>query len=290
MWKYVWIPARMATQQRQTQAAVNKVLSRAQAARDMGHTDAAVALYDKAIALQPNNLQLYSECGLVKFSDRDYFGALAYFDSATRLNPDYYFGRLMASLCHSNLKNFQRALTINNEIINSAPHDAQGFTGYLGRGSVFISLRKFDRALADFEQAYKLKPGVALTSCALAEAFCYLGEFKKALKFSEQATEQMASLIVAYLWRGWAKYGLGRYEEALKDCNRSIPQDKKNPKGYEVRGWVYQAMGRLEDALADLEKALALYQQEDWTEFAEEVLVPLAEVKQALDKDLPETV
>ena len=285
MWLYVWLPAQIAARQRQTQAAVNKVVSSAQAARDMGRADEAIKLYDKAIALQPDNPQLYAECGLIKLAKREPFEALAYFDRATRLNPEYYFGSFMASLCHCNLKNFQKALAINNEIINSVADDPQGFVGYLGRGAVFIHLRKFNRALGDFEKAYKLKPEVALTSCAVAEASCYLGAFERGLKFSGQAIEQMASLNIAYLWRGWAKYGLGRYEDALKDCDRSIQQDQKNPKGYQIRGQIYQAMDRLENALADFEESLKLYQQEDWTEFAAEVSVSLAEVRQALGKE-----
>jgi len=281
VWLHVWLPAK----QRQIQPLMNQ----AQAARDMGNAQAAVALYEKAIARQPKNLQLYYECGAVKFGEKDFAGALADFNQTTRLNSGYALGHLMASLCHCNLKNYRKALAINNEIINAAPNDPKAVAGYMGRGTVFIYLRKFDRALGDFQQAYRLRPDFALTSCSVAEAFCYIGEFEKALEAAERAIDQMPSLSISFLWRGWAKHGLTRDEEALKDCDYYLQQEPKSEKGYEIRGQVHQAMGHLEEALADLERALELYRQDGLEQFEADVMQPLAEVRQALGKDLTAT-
>jgi tetratricopeptide (TPR) repeat protein len=275
--QYVWLPMR----QRQIQPLVSK----AQAARDVGNPREAVALYDRAIAQQPNNIGLYLECGQVKFAEKDYKGALAYFNKAVRLSPKNNAGHLMASLCHCNLKDYRRALAINNEIINSAPNGPNTWLGYVGRGSVFIYMRKFDRAMADYYQAHRLKPNVFFTNLCLAEGFCYMGEFTKGMEAAERAIEQNPSFGTAYLWRGWAKYGVARYEEALKDCNSVIQQDPKNGKAYEIRGLIYQAMGKLEPALTDLEKAQELYRQDGMEQFEADVVEPLVEVRQALNEN-----
>jgi tetratricopeptide (TPR) repeat protein len=277
VWRYVWIPAK----QRQIQPLLNQ----AQAARDVGNVKAAVALYEKALVLQPKNLELYYECGAVKFGEKDFAGALADFNKATSLNSGYVLAHLMASLCHCNLKNYRKALAINNEIINAAPNGPKAFAGYLGRGSVFIHLRKFDHALGDFQQAYRLNPSFGLTSCSLAEAFCYIGEFEKALEAAERAIDQIPSLSVSFLWRGWSKFGLTRYEEALKDCDAFLQRDPQFGKGYEIRGRVHQAMGHLELALTDLERALELCRQDGLAQFEADVMQPLAAVRQALGQD-----
>lgn len=106
---------------------------------------------------------------------------------------------------------------------------------------------------------------------------------------AERALELMPSLSTPYLWRGWAKYGLGRYEEGLKDCNTAIQQDPKFGKSYQIRGLVHRSMGQLELALKDLELALELYRKEGLEQFETEVMEPLAEVRQALGKDLTDT-
>ena len=195
----------------------------------------------------------------------------------------------MASLCHCNLKDYRKALAINNEIINSAPDGPNAWVGYVGRGSVFIYLRKFDRAMADYYQAHRLKPNFFFTDLCLAEGFCYMGEFAKGLEAAERAIEHNPSVGTAYLWRGWAKYGLTRYEEALKDCNSAIQQEPKNGKAYEIRGLARQGMGKLEPALVDLEKAQELYRQEGLEQFEADVVGPLAEVRQALGRDFTDT-
>jgi tetratricopeptide (TPR) repeat protein len=277
-WTYVWRPAR----QRQIQPLVNK----AQAARDMGNAKEAVRLYDQAIAQQPKNSALYLERGQVKLAEKAYSAALADFQQASRLTPQNPGIHLMITTTYCGLKEYQKALTLNNEMINANPNGLQAFMGYLGRGTVFIYLRKFDRALGDFLQADKLKPDFFLTQGCLAEAFCYIGEFSKGLASAERALELMPSWGTSYLWRGWAKYGLGHYEEGLKDCNTAIQQDPKFGKSYEIRGLIHRSMGQLALALKDLELALELYRKEGLEQFEAEVMEPLAEVRQALGKDL----
>ncbi|MBW4481486.1 MAG: hypothetical protein KME14_02975 [Tildeniella torsiva UHER 1998/13D] len=278
-WKYVWKPAR--------QQQIQPLVTKAQAARDVGNAKESVKFYKQAIAQQPKNPGLYVESGQVKLTEKAYGGALADFKQASRQTLNNPGIHLMTTAAHCGLKEYQKALTLNNEIINA--NGPQAFMGYLGRGTVFIYLRKFDRALGDFIQADKLKSDFFLTHCCLAEAFCYIGELGKGLASAEKAIDLMPSLGTTYLWRGWAKYGLGRYEEGLKDCNTTIQQDPKFGKSYEIRGLVHRAMGQLELALKDLERALKLYRKEGLDQFEAEVMEPLAEVRQALRKKLTDT-
>jgi len=280
VYRYAWQSA----QQRQ----VHHLLNLAQAARDTGNTKDALKLYQKAIYKQPKNASLYCDAGQIKLTERNYEEALNDFQTALKLWPGNPGIHLMITSSYCGLKKYQKALAINNEIINSSPMGAQAFMGYLGRGAVFIELQKIDRALSDFIQANKLKPDFFLTHCCLAEAFCYIGEFGKGLDSAQRAIDLFPSLSVAYLWRGWAKYGLGQYEEGLKDCCRAISQDPKFGKSYEVRGLIYKAMGQLDLALKDLEKALTLYREYELDQFLENVMPQLNEVRQDLDKDLKE--
>ena len=194
----------------------------------------------------------------------------------------------MITAAYCGLKQYQKALAMNNEVISANPNTSKVAMGYLGRGAVFLELRKFDRALGDFVQANKLEPGFFMTHCCLAEAFCYIGEFEKGLASAERAIDLFPSLGTSYLWRGWAKSGLGRHEEGLKDCNTAIQQEPKSGKGYEIRGLIHQELGQLELALKDLEQALEIYHEEEMDQL-EELMERLTEVRQALGKDLTAT-
>jgi tetratricopeptide (TPR) repeat protein len=278
----VGLAVRQYAGQPREQQKVQRFVNEAQAARDVGDVRAAIALYDQAIALQPKNLELYFEAGQVKLTENDYVGALGYFNRAVRLDPGYVLGHFMASVCHCHLENYRKALAINNQIINASPDERRAFLGYLGRGNVFISLQKFDRAEMDLEKAERLNPGFSLTQCALAEVFCHTGRFAEGLAAAEQAIKLSGALIQAYVCRSWALYELGNYDEALQGCNYVLQQEPKNLRAYEGRGLVHKGMGNLELALADLERALAGYQEAKQDEAVTRIEASLAEVRQGL--------
>jgi len=91
---------------------------------------------------------------------------------------------------------------------------------YQNRGSVFLDLRRYDEAIADFNKVIEMRPHNAR----------------------------------AYLGRGVARAFKRQFTSAIGDLNRAIELDPKAPDAYFFRGMVYAEIGNPR-AIADFQKA-----------------------------------
>ena len=105
------------------------------------------------------------------------------------------------------------------------PGSPSGAEFYLGRGEDFSSAHDYDRAIADYSTAIRLKPDYA----------------------------------EAYNDRGFAYYLKGDAERAIADYTRAIALRPDYPKAYNSRGVVYMAHGyERAKAVADFDRAIGL--------------------------------
>lgn len=119
-----------------------------------GLHSAAIADYDEAIRLNPDNLhQVYHERGYARMILREHDLALGDFNRAIELKPDSaeaYNGRGMAK---NVLKQPEEAIEALDEAIRLDPNHARAYTS---RGVAKTSLKRFQEAKADLEKALKL--------------------------------------------------------------------------------------------------------------------------------------
>jgi len=107
----------------------------------------------------------------------------------------------------------------------ATPGSPSGAEFYLRRGEDFSSVHDYDRAIAEYTTAIRLKPDYA----------------------------------EAYNDRGFAYYLKGDAERAIADYTRAIALRPNYPKAYNSRGVVYMAHGYGEaKAVADFDRAIAL--------------------------------
>jgi cytochrome c-type biogenesis protein CcmH/NrfG len=107
----------------------------------------------------------------------------------------------------------------------ATPGSPSGAEFYLRRGEDFSSVHDYDRAIADYNTAIRLKPDYA----------------------------------EAYNDRGFAYYLRGDAERAIADYTRAIALRPDYPKAYNSRGVVYMAHGYGgAKAVADFDRAIAL--------------------------------
>lgn len=113
---------------------------------------------------------------------------------------------------------------------------------YFNRGSAYLDVDKFDKAIADLAASIKLKPDYA----------------------------------DSYFNRGFAYEGKKDYDKAIADYTRVIAIAPDYAKAYYSRGRAYQAKGDLQQALAGYEEAAKLAPNN------KSVQKKIAEVKQLL--------
>ena len=120
--------------------------------------DLALADYNKAIKLNPNFAIAYNNRGLVYEYQEKWDLALADYNKAIELNPNYADPYRNRGDVHLNQQKWDLALADYTQAIRLNRNDA--FT-YNNRGLVYANQQKWDLALADYTQAIKLNPNFA---------------------------------------------------------------------------------------------------------------------------------
>src|SRR5262245_17704703 len=179
-------------------------LNRGNVLRELKQPDAAVASYDKAIALKPDYAEAYSNRGNVLHDLKRFDAAVASCDRAIALKPDYaeaYANR--GSVLHE-LTQPDAAVASYDRAIALKPDYAEA---YANRGSALHALTQLDAAVVNYDRAIALKPDYAEAYLCKSFALLLGGNFVDGWKSHEWrwATKQMELVrrnFTQQLWLG----------------------------------------------------------------------------------------
>lgn len=196
---------------------------------DKGDYRGALADYDRAIALKPDYAKAYRARATVKSGKiNDPQGSLADLNRAIQLNPkDDLSYSLRGFLKYDSLNDPQGALADLNRAIQLDPSNSKA---YAMRGGIkFQKLNDARGALADLDRSIQLDPGYANT----------------------------------YVLRGVVKYQKFKNSRgALADFNRNIELDPQNANSYIIRGLIYNSLGNRAAGIEDLRQGAKLAKQQ----------------------------
>jgi tetratricopeptide (TPR) repeat protein len=185
--------------------------------------DGALALFNKALELDPDNATVLNSRGLAYSNKGDEERALADYDLALQKRPNFpspYNNRGLIFLRRGEL---QRAYDEIN-IALSLNTGANRYTNLLNLGRVQTLRKQYESALTYFAEGKPLNPG--------------------------------GWQIPGYRCITYTE--MGRLDEALADCNEVLAQHSKFAGPLARRGNVYRAKGDLDAALRDYNEALKL--------------------------------
>jgi tetratricopeptide (TPR) repeat protein len=198
-------------------------------ASDWNDLERAIAIYDEAIRLDPENPAVYSDRA-------------------------HYYGMK---------GNLDKAIADYTKAVRLDPHRA---ASYWERGCTYTELGEIDKAVADLTEAIRLNAKLAETTCPKLAAECCvrgaaywkLGNLDKALADYSHAVQFNPQSAAAYDGRGSIHGQKGNLNQAIADFDKAIHLDSNSASIYGDRGWVYNQNGEFEKALADYETALHL--------------------------------
>jgi len=176
--------------------------NRGLAYRDKGELDRAIADFNEAIRLDPEFALAYNNRGLAYRDKGEFDRAIADFNEAIRINP------LPASTTHVNVfsnrglayrdkGDLDRAIADFNEAIRLEPKFAVAFNS---RGFTYDRKGERDRAIADYTEAIRLDPKFAVAFRNRGRAYLYAGALPKALADFSQSSELDPKNGYAALW------------------------------------------------------------------------------------------
>ena len=181
-----------------------------QLAENKKYTEA-VAAYDEALKLQPNEETFYINKGFALRNLELYDEALKNYDEAIKRNPRNIQAYNNKGKVLARLKKYPEALAVFEEAINQNPDDA---TAYYNKGLALYEQGKFPEAIAAFDAAIQRKPNYPEAYYNKGNALFNMQKYREAVKEYELAIRLKSDYIVAHVNKSYALDQLGRKQEA----------------------------------------------------------------------------
>lgn len=181
----------------------------------------ALADLNRALELEPDDIEIYFDRGKMYFESGRVEEALADMTRIIQLKPNDPRGYGDRAVDYIILKQYDRAIADLTQCITLAPDDAKA---YRNRGHALTLNREFAEAIADYSKAIELDPDVS-------------GDLSS-----------RSNLLIH----------MGRYEEAIADLSHLIEMQEEPGAILLARGMVYELVGATRLALANYDRAAAL--------------------------------
>jgi tetratricopeptide (TPR) repeat protein len=271
---------------------VRLLVERGTAFYEVGKCQQAIAVYDRAISLDPQCVDAYCGRGNARRYLGDYPGSWADFDTAIQLAPDLgvaYIGRglgtCFGSPSTSNPNDdFELGKSLLTHPANAIEYvmrgtakaqlyDPQGaiadydtaiglnprlLLAYNNRGNLRQHLGDIDGAVADFSKVLEIDSHSAIAYNNRAIIYTQIGQLGAAIADFDRAIELQPDFVSVYNNLGNAYYQMNQYSAAIGNYSKAIELDPEFAVAYSNRANVYRIEGKIAMAIEDYDRAISL--------------------------------
>jgi tetratricopeptide (TPR) repeat protein len=221
----------------------------------LGRLSEAIAAYDRALALQPDDLDTLAGKATALIAVGHLPDALAALDRVSRLRPGHGGTMVRAASVALALGDFGGALDRFTSVLALQPDFAPA---HAGCGLALAGMDRVDEALVCFDRSLHLNHADPATHANRGLTLSRLGRLPKALAAFDSALHLDPGHVYALDNRGIVLRALGRHMEALDSHDAALACDSDFAPAHNNRGAALQALHRYQEALAAHDRALAL--------------------------------
>jgi len=203
--------------------------------------------------LMEEDAQALKERGNALLASKRAEEALAIYDRALALQPDYIAALYNRGLALLQLKRAGEALSSFDRVLALAPDDAEALTE---RGNALLDLKRAGDALASYDSALALKSDYVAALYGRGLALVDLGRLQDALSAYDRALALQPDFAEALYSRGILLSRLERSEEALASYDQVLTLEPQHASALIERGNVLSKLSRYEEALASYDRVL----------------------------------
>lgn len=217
--------------------------------------DLAIADYDQAIRLNPNDAVFYSNRGGALLGKNQPDRAIADLDQAIRLNGKNARPYLERGHAYRSKGLLERAIADYAQAILLNPNDPNA---YNYRGNAYYSRKEFDLAIADFGKSLALNASQPIIFNLRGTAYYLQKDYPHALADFDRAVALDARYAFAFASRGNTYLAMREFDRAIADYDTAIGLNPNLVRAYHARGNAYSAKGQYDKAILDFDQVIRL--------------------------------
>jgi predicted O-linked N-acetylglucosamine transferase (SPINDLY family) len=225
------------------------------ALHNQGRWAQAQAICEEIVRLQPEHAKSLHLLGVLAGQRGNHQQAIEWFGKAIKRNPGIAAFYANRGIAHSELRQFDAALTDFDKAIRLKPDFAEA---HYNRANVLKELRQIDAAVASYDKAIELRPDYHQACCNRGNALAQLGQFDIAVASYDQAISAKPDYAVAYSNRGNALQELKQHEAAIASFDKAIQLKPDYAEAYYNRGNVQKELRQFEAAIASYDQAVSI--------------------------------
>jgi predicted O-linked N-acetylglucosamine transferase (SPINDLY family) len=222
---------------------------------ELKHYDEAITHFDKALSLQPNYAEAWSNKGITLNELKRFDEAIAHYDKALSLMPDHAKDWSNKGAALHELKRFDEALLHHDKALSLRPDYAEG---WFNKGNTLNELKRFDEAIAHYDKALSLGPDYAEGWSNKGNALKELKHFDKAIESFDTALRLNPSYAEAWSNKGNVLNELKQYDKAIAHYDKALSLKPDYAEAWSNKGNVLNELKQYDNAIAHYDKALSL--------------------------------
>ena len=231
---------------------VNNLGLVAAAQGDLRHRRSEV--YQYAIRLRPESVDVYFNLGLAYEPLGNRTEAEACFREAVRLNPDHGQAWNNLGVLLKEQGRYDEALVCYDQSLRLRPESADVHNN---KAAAMQGLRRFDEAMASYRQALQLNPNSAEACYNFGSLLHECGRFEEAQVCYREALRLKPDFALAWNNLGTTLKTLGQLDAAVVCFTQAAQLDATNVETQNNLSTAWQEQGRLAEAIAGYRRVLA---------------------------------
>jgi tetratricopeptide (TPR) repeat protein len=196
---------------------------------------------------------LLRELGNLLVAAKEYEAAIASYDQALKIQPDYHYAWYNRGYALGNLGRLEEAIASYDQALAFQPDLHQAWNN---RGYALRNLGRLEEAIASYDQALAFQPDLHQAWNNRGNALRNLRRLEEAITSYDQALVFQPDYYQTWYNRGNALRNLGRLEEAIVSYDQALTFKPDYHQAWYNRGYALFNLGRLEEAIASLDQAL----------------------------------
>ncbi|MCP4935477.1 MAG: tetratricopeptide repeat protein [bacterium] len=210
-----------------------------------------LASLSEVVRRNPTNVNALNMRGTAFAKSHDYERALADFNAAIDIDPQYYQAYGNRALVYIKMGRIDLAKADYEQALRLSP---QYTSAYLGRGRLHMKSKNYAMALADFRQTIKLDPSNAIAYFQRGATYQLMGQHENAISDFNIAIGLKPKTPQPYFARGQSRFELQQYETAYDDFYIAAKRSNGN-----ARAWTYRGLSA--ERFGDPKKAVRAYRR-----------------------------